>query len=81
MQIDNADILLTDDYLDSRGGHGHQCASITVKRRDGKVQRFWVKVYMTDSMRVKCKVTACRPNQEQDPSKDVTGAWFEPRNA
>jgi len=79
MQVpDEVFIELTDDQLDSRGGHGIPCAQITVSRPDGKIQRFWVKAILNNSGRVVCTVTACRPNLDVDAKQKVTGYWFKP---
>lgn len=73
--MESEDIVVKLDDLESRGGHGLQCASITVTRPDGQIQRFYVRLYCLNS-KVSCSVSAVRPNLAQDVVKRVLGSWF-----
>lgn len=68
---------VTADELETKGGHGLSVAEITVTGEDGKIQRFWIRLYKTNKL-IKCEVSACRPNLPQDVRSSVTGAWFQP---
>ncbi len=73
------DIEIDGDTLSARGGYGESVATITVKRADGKIQRFFVRLTAKNNGSVACEVSAVRLNLPQDPRKSVTGAWFNQR--
>ncbi len=75
------DIVIKADVLEARGGHGESVATVTVEKEDGRVQRFFVKLYQKNNGAISCEVSAVRLNLPQDPRKSVIGAWFQPKSA
>jgi hypothetical protein len=74
-----AHIVVDENELYQRGSHGLEVATVEVTRPDGKVQRFYVKLFLQKS--VKCQVSASRVNLPQDVRASVTGSWFAPRGS
>lgn len=69
-------VVISYEDLDDRGSMGTQVAQIDVVRKDGSLQRFWVKVCASKQGRVECTVACNDLGKSQSRRKSIFGSWF-----